>query len=312
MATKNILITGVSGFIGKNLVKYFEPSDNVRVIGHSRNPEAARATIKNERVTVIDDYLSGQLDTHRIDTIIHLAGIAHDLDGTYQSDDYFKVNDEDTRTLYNAFLKSGASRFIFLSSIKAAVDTTSIPATENVECHPLTPYGQSKRNAELHILQQSLPPGKSFYILRPGMVHGPGNKGNLNLLYKFVKSGLPWPLAAFSNKRSFLSIGNLNYIIGHILEHPTPSGIYHLADEGSISTNELFKLIGEVMGKRSALITIPQGLVRLVASLTGKKHMVAKVTEDLVVSNEKIVRAIGQPLPVKLRDGIAQTIRSFQ
>jgi nucleoside-diphosphate-sugar epimerase len=84
--------------------------------------------------------------------------------------------------------------------------------TEEVEPKPLTHYGKSKLMAEEYILSQPLSVGKSYYILRPCMIHGPGNKGNLNLLYQIVQKGIPYPLAAFENKRSFLSIENLCFI----------------------------------------------------------------------------------------------------
>ena len=59
--------------------------------------------------------------------------------------------------------------------------------------------------------------GKKVYIMRPCMIHGPGNKGNLNLLYGVVSKGIPWLLGAFENRRSFTSIGNLQEVIKGLL-----------------------------------------------------------------------------------------------
>src|SRR5690606_19547965 len=133
----------------------------------------------------------------------------------------------------------GAKTFIFISSVKAAKDVVNGVLTEDVACDPVTPYGRSKRKAEEYILSKLLS-DKKVYILRPCMIHGPGNKGNLNLLFSFAKKGLPYPLAAFDNQRSFLSVDNLTFVIVRLLEKPVPSGIYHLSDDGTFSTNELY------------------------------------------------------------------------
>lgn len=83
------------------------------------------------------------------------------------------------------------------------------------------------------------------------MIHGPGNKGNLNLLYGVVKKGIPWPLGAFENRRSFTSVGNLCYVIDGLLTKSVPSEIYHMGDDEAISTNELIAVIYEAMGKKA-------------------------------------------------------------
>src|SRR5690606_33981174 len=164
-------------------------------------------------------------------------------------DEYFKVNTELTKHVFDRFLQSDARDFIYFSSVKAVADTVDGALKEDAEPAPKTPYGQSKWQAEQYINEQSLPSGKRIFILRPCMIHGPGNKGNLNLLYQVVSKGLPWPLAAFENKRSFLSIDNLNYIIGRILDDPSiPGGTYHLADDETLSTNELIGLIAAARG----------------------------------------------------------------
>lgn len=106
-------------------------------------------------------------------------------------------------------MASPARKFIFFSSVKAAADF--VPGdllTEDIVPHPVGPYGESKIKAEEYILNHPAYE-KQVYILRPCMIHGPGNKGNLNLLHQVIKKGIPWPLGAFENRRSFTSIGNL-------------------------------------------------------------------------------------------------------
>ncbi|MGD4786433.1 NAD-dependent epimerase/dehydratase family protein, partial [Xanthomonas citri pv. citri] len=121
------------------------------------------------------------------DAIIHLAGKAHDTKNTSEESDYYQINTELTKVLFDKFLQSDIKDFIFFSSVKAAADTVEGVLTEEVEPNPKTPYGDSKIKAEQYLLSQELPSGKRVIIIRPCMIHGKGNKGNLNLLYKVVR-----------------------------------------------------------------------------------------------------------------------------
>jgi nucleoside-diphosphate-sugar epimerase len=308
---KRILITGVSGFVGVNLVRHFSGQPGYQLYGHSRDRARARQQFGNDKIEMVNEVSASLLDTMPIDGIIHLAGIAHDLDNRFQPEDYDKVNFECTKKVFDAFLESSASIFIFLSSIKAAVDISNEPVSEEVVPHPVTPYGKSKLKAEQYI-QSRLRADKRVFIFRPCMMHGPGNKGNLNLLYRFVKTGIPFPFGAFENKRSFLSIDNFTFITRQFLQNEMQPGVYHLADDGFISTRELVVLIATALGKRPRIWNVPKGLIAAVAALAGKKHKLTKLTEDLVVSNGKLSGSLRGDLPVALEAGIIKTIKSFR
>jgi nucleoside-diphosphate-sugar epimerase len=305
-----VLITGITGFLGSNLVRYFASNSTFRLFGFSRDKEAAREQYKSLPVEMVDSCSVEMLNRNNIDTVIHLAGIAHDLSNQYKDADYFRVNYDGTVKLYESFMKSEAKRFIFLSSIKAAVDVGSQVIDEEVQPTPSSPYGQSKLKAEQYIQDHINGTDKLFYLLRPCMVHGPGNKGNLNLLYKFVKTGLPYPLGAFQNQRSFLSVDNFNFVMDHLVRENIPSGIYNVADQGSLSTNELIRVMAQAMEKRERIWNIPVGVVRFLFSLYNKK-MLQKLTENMVVSNAKVLSAIRKPLPVSIEEGLRRTVRSF-
>jgi nucleoside-diphosphate-sugar epimerase len=308
---KRILITGVTGFVGTNLVRYFAPIEGVSLFGHSRDPESAASLLKSFPVTIIPDTDLVTLNQHGITTIIHTAGIAHDLSNTFSTEDYYKVNSGNTRILFDHFRMSAAEDFIFLSSIKAISDGAEVPLTEDMESTPSTDYGKSKREAEIYLLSQQCDVAKRIYILRPCMIHGPGNKGNLNLLYKYVKTGLPYPLAAFENQRSFLSIDNFTSMVGEVIRRDFPSGVYHLADTETLSTKELVRTIGAAMHRNVLLWRVPVFIIKFVFTLIGKKSMLRKLTETMVVSNQKIKAAMGRELPVTAQQGIMETIRSF-
>jgi len=131
------------------------------------------------------------------------------------------------------------------------------------------------------------------------MIHGPGNKGNLNLLYKLVQKGSPWPLGAFENKRSFTSIDNLTFIIDQIIEKDIDPGIYQVADDEALSTNELIQLIATAQNRKSIIWKIPKKLIKFSAKIGDYLHLplnserLKKLTESYVVSNQKIKKALG-------------------
>jgi nucleoside-diphosphate-sugar epimerase len=307
-----ILITGVTGFVGANLVKHFSGLPDFFVVGHSRDVAKAKQQYQPYNIEIVNNYSASILNKLKIDYVIHLAGIAHDLSNQFKPEDYYRVNFEDTKNVYDEFLLSNAAKFIFVSSIKAAVDIVEEPVTEDVTPNPVTDYGKSKLKAEQYIQSRTAVAGRRFYILRPCMIHGPGNKGNLNLLYRFARTGIPFPFGAFENQRSFLSIDNFISILQHLLQKDIASGIYHLADDGFLSTKELYEVIAAALGKRPGVLNIPKDWLQHVANILGKKHLINKLAEDMMVSNEKILSALGVRLPVSLKEGIIKTIKSFR
>ncbi len=265
----------------------------------------------------------------KFDAIIHLAGKAHDTKNQSVAQVYFDINTGLTQKIFDFFLESSAKKFIFFSSVKAAADSVvGDMLTEDVIPTPVGPYGESKIAAEEYILSKlrsergelkvAMQRDKQVYILRPCMIHGPGNKGNLNLLYNVVKKGIPWPLGDFENKRSFTSIDNLCYVVEGLLTKDVASGIYHMGDDEALSTNELIALMCEAMGKEPHIWKMNRKMMEGCAGLGTLLHLplnterLRKLTENYVVSNEKIKSALGiERMPVRAADGIMKTIRSF-
>ena len=194
--------------------------------------------------------------------------------------------------------------------MKAVADEVDTELTEECSPSPITPYGKSKLLAEQYIASKPIPEGKRVYILRPCMIHGPGNKGNLNLLYSLVSKGLPWPLGLFKNSRSYLSIDNLCFIIKELIEREDiPSGVYNVADDIPLSTNEVIKMIAKSKGKKSRILNLSKNLINVLArvgdllKLPLNSERLHKLTESYVVSNAKIKFVLGKPLPVSSKDG---------
>lgn len=271
---------------------------------------------------MVKTYSWEEVNSHslsQVDAIIHLAGKAHDTKNQSAAHLYFDINTGLTQKIYDFFLESSAKKFIFFSSVKAAADSVvGDMLTEDVIPTPVGPYGESKIKAEEYILR-NLPKDKQVYILRPCMIHGPGNKGNLNLLYNIVKKGIPWPLGDFENRRSFTSIDNLCYVIEGLLSKDIPSGIYHMGDDEPLSTNELIAVMCETMGKKPHIWKLNKGMMEGCAGLGTLLRLplnterLRKLTENYVVSNAKIKKALGiERMPVRAIDGLVKTIKSFQ
>lgn len=299
---KNILVTGANGFVGKNLMSYLAK-------GSFTTTGISRDTLNS----ISPEALSGG------DVIIHLAGKAHDLKNAINPQEYYDVNYELTKNLYDSFLKSDAKKFIFISSVKAAADTVDTILTEDDAPQPETHYGKSKLIAEKYIESLALPTGKSYVILRPCMIHGPGNKGNFNLLYQIVKSGIPYPLAAFHNQRSFLSIDNFCFIIKEVINGThIPVGVYNVADDEPLSTTELVQIFAKSLNKEAKLWKAPKSMLRAVArigdiiKLPLNTERLDKLTENYVVSNKKIKAVLSSELPLKSREGLMYTANSFK
>lgn len=311
----NFLITGIDGFVGSNLTHCLGKDHvlyGVDVQKHKRKNEKARYNWED---------LSKSLP--QIDCVIHLAGIAKDTNDSSALDEYLNVNVGLTKKIFNWFLASEAQTFIFFSSVKAAIPFLQEGCVEeSIEPAPQGPYGVSKVTAEQFILSQSKEASsknKRVYILRPAMIYGEGNNGNIKTLWKFVSKGLPWPFGAYANKRSFCSIENICYAVERLaMSDNVDSGIYHICDDDTISTNELIRLLSLSLGRSPHIWFLPRCLINTLARVGHVLHLpfnskvLGKLTENYIVSNEKVKRALHiERFPVDIREGLRKTFESF-
>ena len=281
------LITGAYGFVGTNLCKYLAEK------GHECHALDIPAA-KRDGVPYVSFYTWDGLDKLPVvDAVVHLAGKAHDLKKVASEQSYFDINVGLTEKIFAA---AKTTRFIYFSSSKADANGNA--------------YGRSKLAAEQFLNGRAI-------VLRPAMIHGPGNKGNLNLLWGIARRGLPWPLAAFENKRSFTSIGNICAAVEALAERGT-NGIYPIADDEMLSTNRLIELIAETCGKRAKLWRVPKGVMRMVAKIGDVLHLplnterIVKLTEDSFVNNSHLKSQLGWKLmPIRAEEGLRRTLRSF-
>ncbi len=350
-----ILITGVHGFVGSNLVRYLAPANEIYgldIIAPEKEgvvktfswdeleKDGSRFKVQGSSSETCN--VKPETILPEIDAIIHLAGKAHDTKNQSAAEVYFKVNTGLTQRIFDFFLAHASiKKFVFFSTAKAAADRVEGVLTEDVKPSPVGPYGESKIKAEEYILSKirelendastgsatahetmNLEPEtqtKSVYIFRPCMIHGPGNKGNLNLLYSVVKKGIPWPLGAFDNRRTFTSVENICFAVNGVLTKDVPSGIYNMGDDEALSTNELIEEICKSLGKKAHIWRLPKGLMNGVAKVGGWLHLpldperLRKLTENYISSNAKIKAALGvERMPVDARTGLQRTLESFR
>jgi len=320
----NILITGIHGFVGSNLVKALKANHTIYGLD----------IVCPEKEGVAKTFSWAELNNlPPLDVIIHLAGKAHDTKSQTNSQVYFDINTGLTQKIYDWFLSSQAKKFVFFSSVKAAADRVEGDyLTEDVIPTPRGPYGESKIAAENYLLSKlditdntelKSPnpqlPTKFTYILRPCMIHGPGNKGNLNLLYQVVLKGIPYPLGAFENRRSFCSVVNLSFVITSLIENDIESGIYNVGDDETLSTNQLISLMATTMRKPNRIWNWNKSVIELIARIGTKLHFplnterLQKLTENYVVSNNKLKNALKiEKMPVSAEEGFRGTIQSFE
>ena len=286
-----ILITGAYGFVGTNLCRYLVDK------GHTclalDIPKAKRDDVPYSEFHTWDE-LDG-IAFSKIDAVVHLAGKAHDLKKVSDPQSYFDINVGLTERIFNV-CNGKVPRFIYFSSSKAADADT--------------PYGKSKLAAEQFLDGRAI-------VLRPAMIHGPGNKGNLNLLWGIARRGFPWPLAAFENRRSFTSIGNVCAAVEALCERGE-NGIYPIADDEMLSTNRLIELMAETCGRKPHLWRMPKGLMRFAAKMGDVLHLplnterLGKLTEDSFVDNAALRQRLGwSQMPVRAEDGMRETLKSF-
>lgn len=297
-----ISIIGASGFIGQNLVKDLE--SGFEIIAVSCRNEKWREKINDSSVYV------------------NLVGKAHDHKGVATEQDYFYANVELAKEIFSEFLKSDAKLLIHISSLAALEEFESTkPLLEDDTANPQSLYGKSKREAEEYLLTQVLPLDKKLVILRPPMVHGAGDKGNLSVLYKLISKGIPYPLSSFENYRSFISVDNFSFFIKEIIknQHLLSSGIFHISDNETVSTQQIIEIIKKVENKNVINLNIPKPFIKGIAkigdilSLPLNTKRLKKMTNNLEVSNQKIKSALGiDKLPLSAEEGLIKTIKSFK
>jgi nucleoside-diphosphate-sugar epimerase len=306
MKTKRVLVTGASGFIGRQLVPaLLRTGYAVRTATRRRVsfPDSVEAAI----IPDLKNPVNWNPILRGVDTIVHLAGLAHvNIRDTAYSE-FDQINRIGTQRLAQAAKEAAIERFVYISSVRAQVGaSTAHLVHEQDEPCPTDQYGRSKLAAELAIRAAGVP----FTIFRPVVVYGPHPKGNIRTLVRLARSPFPLPVASFSGRRSLLGIDNLISAIVFALNNPITVGeTYMLADSAPMIVSEIFAILRKMQGRSLTSIYVPQVIVHLSLMMCCRADLWSRFNEDLVVDTSKLESLDGHPA-VDTYEGLRRMMRA--
>ena len=296
----NVLVTGATGFVGQHLIEYLKLDGyNIKAISRKLIPGVD---------TVICDFLKDAIPENAfqgIDVVFHLAGYTHDLknaSGVKQT--YQKMNVDVTDELLSLSVKYSVKKFIFVSSVKAGGSPIRGKcAAEEDQSDPVGMYGETKREAELKVLEIGRKSDMHVSILRPALIYGPNLKGNLQLMMQGIKKGWFPPLPETGNRRSMVHVDDVVQALLLLASDQRSNGeIFIVTDGRTYSSRYIFEIMSSTLGKRIPRWTVPQFLFNVVALINPHlRYRIDKLLGDECYSSKKI-QSIGFKAKKTLKD----------
>jgi nucleoside-diphosphate-sugar epimerase len=321
---KTVLVTGATGFIGSHLLPVLH-QQNWQITATVRNDFHQFRSLPIKIIKIGD--INNSADWHQvlqgIDAIVHLAARAHILydDTPNPEAEFLRVNTKGTANLVKQAIEANVKHFVFISSIGAIATLSQQILTETSPCQPDTPYGRSKLEAEKVLIQLAKNSQMTWTILRPTLVYGVGNPGNMERLMKLIKLNLPLPFGAIENRRSFIFVGNLVDAIATCLTHPQATNqIFIVSDGQDLSTPELLSLIAKQMGQPCYLLPLSPRLLKILGYFGNGLEFLFKrpipiniaildrLLGSLFVDSNHIQKTLNWQPPFTVEQGLKQTI----
>jgi len=257
---------------------------------------------------------SGEAETkHRlrgVEVVVHLAGRVQLASNTAADSfhEFQKVNVVWTERLARAAAAEGVRRFVYLSSIKVNGEQSSVPFAEQDPPNPQDPYGISKWEAEQALVMVSSQTGLETVVIRSPLVYGSNVGGNFLQLLNYLRKGIPLPLARVENRRSLISRENLaDALYGCILHRQAAGKTYLVSDGEDLSTPELIRRLGKVLGLKVRLWPFPLPMLRGLGKIVGKHAMIDRLVGSLQANSSKIRRELDWHPPFSVDQGLAET-----
>ena len=306
----NILISGVSGFLGSRVTKAVQ--GKVFAIGRNVIDEY-RNNFYIKSIEGNTDYSDCLLNQ---DVIVHCAARAHIMNEVVSDPltEYRRVNVDGTLNFARQAAEASVKRFIYISSIKVNGESTtgSLAFTEKDIPNPLDPYGVSKYEAEEGLKKIAAESGMEVVIIRPPLVYGAGVKANFLNLLKLSNTKFPLPFGLIKNKRSMIYVENLVDFIVKCLDHPAAANqIFLVSDNHDLSLSGLLELIRKSMNKPTTLVPVPIRLFKFAGLLLRKKDVLDRLVGDLQVDSSKARELLDWIPPYTVKQGIQATVDSF-
>lgn len=306
-----VLVTGANGFVGRSLCLAL-PDDGHKVLAAVRSLANIAGSVDEILITSIGKTTDWSSALQDVDVVVHLAARVHVMNEVAANAlaEFRKVNVECTLNLATQAAKAGIKRFIFVSSIKVNGEHTLANClfTENDAANPQDPYGISKQEAEQGLLFIAQQAGMEVVIIRPPLVYGAGVKANFASMMRVVKRGIPLPLGAIHNKRSFVYVGNLVSLIVRCIDHPAAANQVFLVSDGcDLSTTELLQKCAVALDVKARLLLVPQKLLAFSLALLGKRAVAQRLCGNLQVDISKAHSLLGWEPPVSVENGLKAT-----
>jgi len=308
---QSILVTGATGFVGRHLLPTLEKQNFSLKITTRQNTSNFPPDITAIKIAAMDEKTDWREALGGVDCVIHLAARAHILQDTVADPEeaFDQTNTAATVNLVQSAIAQGVKHFIFISSIGAMATTSNQILTESSPCEPDTPYGRSKLKAEQAVQQLCAESSLTWTILRPPLIYGASNPGNMARLLKLVHTGIPLPFGAVKNRRSFLYVGNLVDAITTCLFHPQARNqTFLVSDSEAVSTPTLMTEIAQTMGKSPVLMPIPTPVLKLSGKLSGNEETVHRLLGSLELDSTKIRTMLAWTPPFSLKQGLQETV----
>ena len=313
----NILITGATGFIGKNLIENLLKSANHTPFAAIRRDSASFPSgVKTIRVGDLLPETNWQEALTDIDVVIHLAARVHIMNDTANDPrvEFQRVNTEGTLNLAEQAAKAGVKRFIFLSTIKVNGEYTKPeqPFKADDKHIPSDPYALSKYEAEQGLIAIAKKTSMEIVSIRPPLVYGPGVKANFLSMMDWLYKGIPLPLGSIHNYRSLVSLDNLIDLITLCITHPDAANQVFLAsDDEDLSTTELLKKMGQALNKPAKLLPVPHNIFCSGLKIIGKGSIAQRLCSSLQVDISQTKRLLDWSPKIDVNEALNKTAQAY-
>lgn len=321
-----MLITGATGFVGRALVAQAAGTGSI----------AVRAAVRGTRRDLpvgIEAMLVGDMSTDTnwrraltgMDVVVHLAARVHVMSETAADplEEFRRVNVAGTLHLARQAAELGVKRFVFLSSAKVNGEGSAVegvrpgtgagPYRESDLPAPEDAYGISKHEAELGLRELGAETGMSVTIIRPPLVYGPGVQANFLALMRAVARGTILPFGSVHNRRSLVALDNLVDFILTCVKHPAAANETFLVSDGEdLSTTELIRGLAVAVGRPTRLVSVPASVLRIVATLLGKREVARRLLGSLQVDISKARRVLNWMPPIRVNEGLTRATRPLR
>ncbi|MNJ12091.1 GDP-6-deoxy-D-mannose reductase [compost metagenome] len=310
MKAPKVLVTGASGFVGEALLLRLLLDKKLIPIAAARGTTRLHGLCSVVPFDLTDPKALPSLDD--VQVVVHAAARVHVMNETAVDAlaEFRNVNVDGTLRLAQRAAESGVKRFIFISSIKVNGESTlpGKPFKADDRPAPVDPYSVSKNEAEEAVKQLGRETGMEVVIIRPPLVYGPGVKANFLSMLSWLNKGIPLPLGAIHNQRSLVAIGNLVDLIVTCIDHPAAANETFLVSDGEdLSTTQLLRCLARALGKSARLLPLPEGLLKLAASMLGKQAVIQRICGSLQVDISKNRELLGWTPPINMNEAMRQT-----